>query len=113
MSEIALDHDYCDYFDYKNDFYSHMEKCLEDNNQNFDPEILNFDKKSVEPNDLRKVSKLLRLLNSNEFSLDSELLIKMLRALFCWQCQFDDLDILINLNDFVSSNRLFLREKGF
>ena len=36
MSEIALDHDYCDYFDYKNDFYSHMEKCLEDNNQNFD-----------------------------------------------------------------------------
>ena len=120
------DQDYYYYSDYKIDFYDYLEnKCLRTPNGHFSPsqktsilfndEILNFNllKLKVEKNDKSRVASLLEMLkksfgntlsSSNSHSTESE--IKLVKALLCWQAQFNDIKTVEFIVNYAAENNL-------
>lgn len=113
----CLNHNYYDFYDYydgytisssKINFYDHLEKCLL-NKSEFNDEILNINlmNTKIECNDRSIVFKLFGLLEENLFGLSLELRLKLLKALFCWQTQFNDIETLNKLAEFSSESSTF------
>jgi hypothetical protein len=94
------------YYDYKIDFYSHLERVLL-KQVHFDDEILNFNllKTKIEECSETKVEKLLSLIKDNLInSFELDYLKNLIKSLFCWQSQFKNIFILNRIINFIEKN---------
>ena len=96
------------YYDYKIDFYTHLERVLLNKQTQFDDEILNFNllKTKIEKCSESKVEKLLCLIKDNLINKTSnrDYLKGLIKSLFCWQSQFDNRFILKCIINFIENN---------
>ena len=109
---LQYDEDYYYHLDFKIDFYDYLEnKCLKFQhfeNIFFNDEILNLNllKLKVEPNNKYRVNFLLELLNRNLNNYTDEQNLKLLKSLFCWQAQFNDVKTIEHIAKFALENNL-------
>ena len=109
---LQYDEDYFYQLDFKIDFYDYLEnKCLKFQDFErflFNDEILNLNllKLKVEQNNKYRVNFLLELLYRNLNNYTCEQNLKLLKSLFCWQAQFNDVKTVEHIAKFALENNL-------